>query len=301
MISPPLLSTGDKIGITATGRKVSAKDVEIAYTFFRSWGLEVITAPNLHSTAHAYLAGSDAERLTDFQQFIDSPDIKAIVCARGGYGTTRILDRLDFTSLYKTPKWIIGFSDVTALHLKLFKLGIKSIHGTMPILFPRVENAESIESLQGSLTGESVFISASPNKSNRTGKATAPVIGGNLSLIVDAIGTSSDPDTNGKILILEEVDEYKYKVDRMFMHLKRAGKLDNLSGLIIGHMTDIKDSDLSFGETLEEIVLKKVFQKNYPVAFNFPIGHQYPNLAWVHGSVMTMNVAETGSQLMPVF
>jgi muramoyltetrapeptide carboxypeptidase len=301
MISPPLLNKGDKIGITATGRKVSAKDVEIAYTFFRSWGLEVITAPNLHSNAHTYLAGSDAERLQDFQQLIDDPDIKAIVCARGGYGTTRILDQLDFTSLYKTPKWIIGFSDVTALHLKLFKLGIKSIHGTMPILFPKVENADSIESLKGSLTGESILISATSSKSNRLGKTTAPVIGGNLSLVVDAIGTSSDPDTNGKILILEEIDEYKYKVDRMFMHLKRSGKLDNLSGLIIGHMTDIKDSDLSFGETLEEIVLSKISQKNYPLAFNFPIGHQYPNLAWVHGSVMTLNVTDSESQLMPLF
>ncbi|WP_276368181.1 LD-carboxypeptidase [Chryseolinea sp. H1M3-3] len=301
MISPPLLKKGDKIGITATGRKVSPKDVEIAYTFFRSWGLEITTAPNLHSNAHTYLAGSDAERLQDFQQLIVDPDIKAIVCARGGYGTTRILDQLDFTSLYKTPKWIIGFSDVTALHLKLFKLGIKSIHGTMPILFPKAENADSIESLKGSLTGESIVISATSSKSNRLGKTTAPVIGGNLSLVVDAIGTSSDPDTNGKILILEEIDEYKYKVDRMFMHLKRSGKLDNLSGLIIGHMTDIKDSDLSFGETLEEVVLSKISQKNYPVAFNFPIGHQYPNLAWVHGSVMTLNVTDSESQLMPLF
>ena len=301
MINPPLLKSGDKIGIVATGRKVSVNNIEPACKILTSWGMEVVMSPNLHSNGHEYLAGSDLERLSDIQQMIDNPDIKAIVCARGGYGTTRIIDALDFSSLYKNPKWIVGFSDVTALHLKLFKVGIKSVHGTMPLLFSNTESNSSIESLRRSLIGESDVITSSPNRFNKFGKATAPIIGGNLSLIVDSIGTSADPDTNGKILVLEEIDEYKYKIDRMLMHLKRSGKLDNLAGLIVGYMTDIKDPDIPFGETIEEIVVSKTTKKNYPIAFNFPIGHENPNLAWVHGSVMTLNVTEAGAQLLPIF
>ena len=301
MISPPFLSPGDKIAITATGRKVSLKDIESAQKVFGSLGIDVILSKYLFSEAHHYLAGSDTERLNDIQTMIDNPEIKAIICARGGYGTTRILDELNFTALYKHPKWIVGFSDITALHLKLFKLGIKSIHGTMPILFSRPETRPSFESLLGSLTGESAILSAVGSVSDRYGKVTAPVIGGNLSLLIDSIGTSCDPDTNGKILVLEEVDEYTYRVDRMLMHLKRAGKLDNLAGLVIGHMTDIKEPELPFGETIEELVINKVISKQFPVAFNFPIGHENPNHAWVHGSVMTLTVTDTGSQLIPIY
>ena len=301
MINPPLLKSGDKVAIVATGRKVSVNNIEPSRNIFASWGMEVITSPNLYSNAHSYLAGSDAERCSDFQQMIDDPEIKAIVCARGGYGTTRIIDALDFSSLYKNPKWIVGFSDVTALHLKLFKAGIKSVHGTMPLLFSNVESSSSIESLRRSLVGESEVITSKPNPLNKFGKATAQVMGGNLSLVVDAIGTANDPDTNGKILVLEEIDEYKYKIDRMLIHLKRSGKLDNLAGLVVGHMTDIKDPELPFGETIEQIVVSKITKKKYPIAFNFPIGHENPNLAWVHGSVMALTVTETGAQLLPIF
>jgi muramoyltetrapeptide carboxypeptidase len=299
MISPPLLKTSDKIGIAATGRKVSATDIEAARKTFASWGLQVVTSPHVHSHGHAYLAGTDAERLADFQQLLNDPTIQVIACARGGYGTTRILDQLDFTALIKHPKWIVGFSDVTALHLKLFKLGIKSIHGTMPILFSKPDSIASIESLRTSLFDKPNTISAIANQHNRFGKATGQVIGGNLSLITDAIGTSNDPDTAGKILVVEEIDEYKYKIDRMLMHLRRSGKLELLAGLIIGHMTDIKDSDLPFGETVEEIVLNKIANTNYPVAFNFPTGHENPNLAWIHGAAMTLDVTANGAQLVP--
>lgn len=300
MISPPLLKPGDKIGIVATGRKVSINDVEAAKRIFASWGLEAISTPHLHSNAHAYLAGTDSERASDFQALIDNIEIKAIACARGGYGTTRIIDTLDFSALRKYPKWIIGFSDVTAIHLMLFKLGIKSLHATMPLLFSNRSSSPSVETLRQSLTGESPIISAAANRHNKFGKTTAPVIGGNLSMIVDSIGTSCDPDTSGKILVIEEIDEYMYKVDRMMMHLKRAGKLEDLSGLIVGHMTDIKQPELAFGENIEQIIMSKLVGKNYPVAFNFPIGHENPNLSWVHGSVTTLNVTETGAQLIPI-
>lgn len=301
MISPPLLRDGDKIAIVATGRKVSIDDVEISRMVFTSWGLKVLNAPHLHSGSHSYLAATDAQRIADFQQMINNPEIKAIVCARGGYGTTRIIDSIDFFALQKNPKWIIGFSDVTAIHLKLLKLGFKSIHATMPILFSNPASNSSVESLRAALTGESGRIAAVSNKNNKLGKRTAPVIGGNLSLVVDSIGTSSDPDMAGKILVLEEIDEYMYKVDRMLMHLRRSGKLENLAGLIIGHMTDIKQPEIAFGESVEEIVLSKIGEKNFPVAFNFPIGHENPNLAWIHGSVMTLHVTETGSELFPAY
>lgn len=300
MISPPLLRTGDKIGLVATGRKVCSQDIETACATLASWGLEVIRSPNLHSNAHQYLAGSDAQRLADFQQLLNNPEIKAVICARGGYGTTRILDDLDFSALITNPKWIVGFSDITAFHLKLHKLGIKSIHSTMPIVFAKSDSGPSVESLRSALFTNGTRISAQPNKSNKYGKATGQVMGGNLSLIVDAIGTSNDPDTSGKILVLEEVDEYSYRIDRMLVHLKRSGKLDHIAGMVIGHMTDIKETELSFGETIENIVLTKTSKQKYPIAFNFPIGHQNPNLAWVHGSVMTLNVTETGAELAPV-
>ena len=276
MISPPFLNPGDKIAIAAPGRKVSIKDIEAAQNILGAWGMDVIFSERLFSHAHQYLAGSDGERLADLQQMVDNFEIKAIICARGGYGTTRIVDALDFSSLYKHPKWIVGFSDITALHLKLFKLGIKSIHGTMPILFTRPETRQSLESLRGSLTGESAILSAVGNVSNRYGKVTAPVIGGNLSLLVDSIGTSSDPDTNGKILVLEEIDEYTYKIDRMLMHLKRAGKLENLAGLVIGHMTDIKEPELPFGETIERrCVALSVSKPLLPIGQAFQSGPKH--------------------------
>jgi muramoyltetrapeptide carboxypeptidase len=267
----------------------------------QSWGTEVVHAPNLFSNAHEYLAGTDAERLNDLQQSVDDPEIKAIICARGGYGTTRILDKIDFSFLLKNPKWIVGFSDVTALHLRLAKLGINSIHGTMPILFGQQDSRQSVESLWATLKGDQPQISAAPDSNNKHGQATGPIIGGNLSLIVDAIGTPSDPDTEGKILVLEEIDEYTYKIDRMLMHLKRSGKLDRLAGLIIGHMTDIKEPELPFGQSIKEIVLEKTSTHQFPIAFNFPIGHENPNLAWVHGAFMTLTVTANGSQLGPAF
>jgi muramoyltetrapeptide carboxypeptidase len=298
MVRPPSLKAGDKVGITAPGRKISIEEVKTAVNIMQSWKVEVVHSPKLFSNAHGYLAGTDAERLNDLQQFVDHPEIKAIICARGGYGTTRILDKIDFSSLLKNPKWIVGFSDVTAMHLRLAKLGINSVHGTMPILFGHPDSRPSVESLWSTLKGNQPQISAPPdNNNNKHGQATGQVIGGNLSLIADAIGTPTDPDTEGKILVLEEIDEYTYKIDRMLMHLKRSGKLDRLAGLVIGHMTDIKEPELPFGQSIKEIVLEKISSHQFPVAFNFPIGHENPNLAWVHGALMTLSVTENGSQL----
>ena len=299
MIVPRPLKPGDKIGIVAPGRKVSPQQMDQAISAFSDWQLNVVLSPNIFGHDHSYLAAKDEGRLSDFQNMIDDAEISAIVCARGGYGTTRILDRLDFQHLLKNPKWIVGFSDITAVHLKLNALGIESIHATMPIMFSQEASLPSITSLLEILFGATSSISAVSNANNKYGSATGEVIGGNLSLLVDSFLTSGEADFADKILIVEEIDEYIYKIDRMFTHLARAGKLSKLRGLVVGYFSDIKDTTPGFGETVEQLILEKVGRYNYPVAFNFPIGHENPNLAWRSGSSMTLTVDNNGSSLFP--
>ncbi len=299
MIVPRPLKPGDKIGIVAPGRKVSPQQMEQAISAFSDWQLNVVLSPNIFGHDHSYLAAKDEGRLSDFQNMIDDPEISAIICARGGYGTTRILDRLDFHRLLKNPKWIVGFSDITAVHLKLNALGIESIHATMPILFSQEGSMPSIASLLEILFGSTPPISALSNAANKYGSAKGEVVGGNLSLLVDSLLTSGEADFTKKILIVEEIDEYLYKIDRMFTHLDRAGKLSNLRGLVVGYFSDIKDTSPGFGETVEQLILEKVGRYNYPVAFNLPIGHENPNLAWRSGSTMTLTVDSNGSSLVP--
>lgn len=297
MIYPPQLKAGDVVGIVAPARKISPSQLEAALTRLKDWGLRPVLADNIFSSKHSYLAGTDEERRADFQQMIDAAEVKAIFCARGGYGSTRIIPDLDFSSLKPAPKWIIGFSDITAFHLRLASMGVASIHGTMPIFFDQPEASASAESIRQILFTGSCSVEASPEPYNRTGEATAAVIGGNLSLIVDALNTPSDPDTENKILIVEEVDEYFYKLDRMFTQLRRAGKLKHLSGLIIGHMTEMKNSELAFGETVYEIILHAARDYHFPIAFSFPSGHRNPNLAWIEGGTATLSVAANAVSL----
>ncbi len=296
MIKPRFLKRGDKIGIVAPGRKVKSVQIETAIQIFETWGLHVVLAENIFSNDHSYLAGTDDQRLSDFQTMLDDASIKAMICARGGYGSTRILDQLDFRSFQKAPKWIAGFSDITAFHLKLSCLNVASIHSTMPILFSESESADSVESLRKIIFGDPQNFAIESHPSNRTGKAAGQLIGGNLSLLVDSIGTSNEIQTEGKILIIEEIDEYLYKLDRMMVQLKRAGKLENLNGLIIGHMTDIKDTELSFGERVEEIIHNHT-SSHFPIAFNFPTGHENPNLAWMQGAIAELDVTTQGVSL----
>ena len=299
MVRPKSLTPGNKVGIVAPGRKVSREDMEAAVKIFSDWGVNVELSPNLFANEHSYFAASDDSRLRDFQKMINDPEIAAIICARGGYGTTRILDKLNLQPLSLSPKWIVGFSDITALHLKLNMLRIESIHATMPILFSKEDSLPSIISLRETLFGNTSALIGGSNNNNKHGSATAEVIGGNLSLLADSISTSGDADYSEKILIVEEIDEYLYKIDRMFTHLMRAGKLSRLRGLVVGHFSDIKDTTPGFGETVEEIILDKVDKFGYPVAFGFPIGHENPNLAWTNGSTMTLTIGSNGSMLAP--
>lgn len=297
MIRPAFLRQGDTVSIVAPGRKLDRKSIDTAISIIEGWGLNVKAGNFLFSEKHNYLSGTDAERLNDLQEALNDSSVSAIICARGGYGTTRILDQLDFTKFLQSPKWICGFSDVTALHLKLQTLNVQSIHGTMPVQFDKAEFAESIESLRKVLFDRAVPLTSNLSSHNRPGEVTGETAGGNLSMIVDSLGTTSEIQTDNKILIIEEIGEYLYRLDRMLVQLERAGKLKNLAGLIVGHMTDIKESELPFGESVEQIILNHTHEFNYPIAFNFPTGHDHPNLSWIEGAQAQLSVTNLKTTL----
>ncbi len=298
MIRPAPLVQGHTIGIVAPASKADEAYVLAARDTIKSWGFKVAMAKHWLTANSVYLSAHDGQRLSDFQHMLDSPDIKAIFCARGGYGTTRILDNLSFDHYVRHPKWIVGFSDITALHLKLHSVGVESIHGCMPVQFHKAEYAGSIEALRKLIIGEGASsIIVDGLSSNRGGACTGRLIGGNLSLVVDSLGTSTSPDTEGKILVLEEVGEPLYKIDRMLMQLKRAGKLAHLAGLVIGYFTDTLNNKWPFDETLAQIVLGKVDEFQYPVSFGFPIGHEAPNLPWRHSAMATLEVNSAKASL----
>ncbi|MFT2010267.1 S66 peptidase family protein [Pontibacter sp. 13R65] len=292
----PPLRPGDKIAIVATARKISLPEIEAAVQVFRSWGLEVIIGETIGASYNQF-AGDDALRLQDLQQMLDNPAIKAIVCARGGYGTTRIIDQVDFTPLQKEPKWLIGFSDVTTLHCHLHTLGLESVHAIMPVLFSREGTERAIETLRQVLFGEPVTYQAAPHALNRTGQAQGQLVGGNLSMLHNLTGTRSDIDTRGKILFLEDLDEYLYHLDRMLVHLDRTGKLSHLAGLVVGHMSDMHDNTIPFGKDAYEIIAEHTGKYNYPICYGFPVGHEPHNLALICGRQALLQVLPQGATL----
>jgi muramoyltetrapeptide carboxypeptidase len=296
-ISPPLLSQGDRIAIVAPARKVDRSLIDRSVEILQEWGLQVVISENLFSSRHTYLSGTDEERLHDLQGAINDPTIKAVLCGRGGYGSSRIIDRLDLSAILDNPKWLVGFSDITSLHMRFLSERLLCVHATMPVLFSRPESMVSVESLRKLLFNGVSSLSAQPINENRLGESQGIVVGGNLSLITDSLGTGTEISTNNRILIIEEVDEYYYKIDRMMTQLKRAGKLSNLRGLVVGHMTDIKNGELTFAGSVEEIILNAVSDYNYPVAFKFPTGHENPNLAWPQGGTATLSVSNNGALL----
>ncbi|WP_242916127.1 S66 peptidase family protein [Pontibacter liquoris] len=293
---PASLRPGDKIAIIAPARKITVPEIALAISTFESWGLEVVLG-NTIGASYNQFAGDDAQRLQDLQHMLDDDSIKAIVCARGGYGTTRIVDQVDFSRFQQHPKWLVGFSDVTALHCHIHTLGLESIHAIMPVLFPKVGTAPSIETLRRALFGEEFIYTAAPHAFNRTGIATGQLVGGNLSMLLTLTGTRSDISTDGKILFLEDLDEYLYHIDRMMVHLDRSGKLANLAGLLIGDMSDMHDNAIPFGKTAYEIILEHTGKYRYPVSFGFPVGHEPLNLAMICGRTAQLNVNEIGVQL----
>ena len=292
MIFPEKLKIGDKIGIISTARKITLDELDPAIKTIESWELKVGLGPNLFEVDNQF-SGTIEQRSTDLQTMIDDDSIKAILCARGGYGTVQIIDNIDFSKLKNKPKWIVGYSDVTVLHSHLNKLGIASLHATMPINF-KTNAKESLASLKNGLFGNENNILCGPHPFNKFGKVEAEVVGGNLSILYSLLGSNSDVDTDGKILFIEDLDEYMYHVDRMMMNLKRNGKLKNLKALIIGGMSDMNDNTIPFGKTAEEIILEYIKEFDFPVCFNFPAGHLDDNRTLVFGKECTLEINENG-------
>ena len=294
MIQPPYLKKGDKIAIISTARKITLDELNTSINTFKNWGLEVVLGPNLFEEENQF-AGSDEQRLSDLQWVLDSEDIKAAVCARGGYGTTRFIDDLDFTEFKQNPKWICGFSDVTALIGSINAQGIQAIHSTMPIFFDGKTSPESIESLRKALFGEDLHYSCKVHSLNKIGTSEGVIIGGNLSILNNIIGTKSDFDWSGKILFIEDLDEYLYHIDRMMVHLDRVGKLEHLAGLVVGDMSSMHDNKIPFGKDAYDIIHKYASKYNYPICFDFPIGHGFENRTIKSGGVSNFKVSKEKS------
>lgn len=287
-MNPPFLKKGDKVILLSTARKVTFDDLIPAITILKSWGLEVAFAPKIFHVANQF-AGTDEERASDLQYALDSVEYKAIICVRGGYGTVRIIDRINFSKFLEFPKWLAGFSDVTVLHNHLLTVGVSSIHSSMPLLFAKAEN-QTLESLRMALFGDKLTYQVSSHEFNRTGEVIGKVVGGNLSILASMIGTPSDMDTSGCILFIEDLDEYLYHIDRMMMQLKRASKLKDLAGLVVGHMSDMHDNIVPFGKSAYEIIRDAVADYTYPVSFGFPVGHENDNRAMICGEDATLVV-----------
>jgi len=278
MIYPPFLNPGDTIGIVAPARKVNRNELEFSIRWWEEKGFRVALGKHLFAAHHQY-AGTDEERAEDLQNMLDNSEIKAIFCARGGYGTLRIIDKLEFLSFRLEPKWICGFSDITVLHSHINKvLEIATIHAAMPYSMNE-NNLVNLEMLFQTLIGEHPIYKCKPHLQNRNGACNGQLTGGNLSLLYALSGSASDINTKQKILFIEDVDEYLYHIDRMMLQLKRAGKLKNLAGLLVGNFTKVKDNEIAFGKTFEEIIREHCEEYNFPIAFNFPAGHDETNVA----------------------
>ena len=297
MKTPEYLKKGSKIALVAPARKIGRDEIAAAVKWIEEKGFEAVYDDRLFAEYHQ-LAGDDDFRASVMQDYLDRDDIDAIFCARGGYGTIRIIDKLDFTKFAKHPKWIVGYSDVTVLHAKMQQLGYQSIHGTMAINFEK-NTEEALESLFNALTNPSFRLERSgmekshenndkPDKLEEISPLPSVgrndvVVGGNLSVLYSMLGSDLFPETDGKILFIEDLDEYLYHIDRMMMALKRAGKLANLKALLVGAFSDMHDNTIPFGMTAKEIIYEKVKEYGYPVIWDYPAGHIDNNLALVLG------------------
>jgi muramoyltetrapeptide carboxypeptidase len=276
---PPYLKKGDTIGITCPAGYLEKEKAKACISNLQKWGFEVMVGKTLGSSSRNYFSGTDEQRLNELQAMLDDESIKAILCGRGGYGVGRIIDAIDFSKFKRKPKWIIGFSDITVLHSHLnSKLKIASLHAPMASAFNDGEN-EYIQSLHKAITGKKTKYTCLKHSLNKEGTATGELVGGNLALLTNLIGTPSDIDTKNKLLFIEDISEYIYSIDRMFYQLKRSGKLENLAGLIIGGFTEIKDTVRPFGKTVYEVISEVVKEYDYPVCYNFPVSHSTANYA----------------------
>ena len=301
MIIPPYLEPGDTIGIVCPAGYMPFAKMETCIEVLQDWGYRVKPGKTTGSQFH-YFSGTDEERLADIQTMLDDVEVQAIFCGRGGYGVSRIIDRLDFTRFRKNPKWIVGYSDITVLHTHLLTAcKIASLHAPMASAFAE-EGYKNIyiKDLRKALSGEHLSYQVPVHSFNRKGTAEAELAGGNLSLLAHVIGSVSELDTRNKILFVEDVGEYIYHIDRLFIQLKRAGKLAHLAGLVIGSFTDLKDTVIPFGQTVYELIADKVKEYDYPVCFGFPVGHVPENYPLKVGVKHSLIVSEKGASLAEV-
>jgi len=291
---PPYLQPGDTIGIVCPAGATPVEKVsECIRVLNEEWGF-LTKVGNTIGKQFNYFSGTDEERLTDFQQMLDDDEVKAVLCARGGYGMSRIIDKISFKKFKKSPKWIIGYSDITVLHSHLYSnYYISSLHAPMSGAFNDAGYVNRfVQSLKTALEGKKIKYTVGPHEFNRKGAAIGELIGGNLTLLAHITGTDSDIKTRGRILFIEDVGEYLYNIDRMMYQLKRSGKLSRLAGLIVGGFTDMKDTERPFGQTAYEIIRDVVSEYEYPICFNFPVSHEKENYALKIGIGYKLKVAK---------
>ncbi len=300
LIQPEYLKSGDTISIVAPSGVLNNFDNKItkAINIFKSWGLNVVIGNHIFDK-NGHFAGTDKNREKDFQKALDNKNIKAIWCARGGYGAVRIIDNLNFDSYLKNPKWIIGFSDITVIHNKLNLLNSESIHAMMITGFDDIDqNNDSLSKLKNVLFGDNLSYSINSNKKNKTGKSEGILVGGNLTLIQSTIGSKTELKMKDKILFIEEIGEYAYHIDRMLHSLKRADYFENCKGLIVGQISDVKKNTTDFGRSINEIILDILDEYNFPILFDFPAGHEKTNFPIILGRKVILDVSKSKSKVI---
>jgi muramoyltetrapeptide carboxypeptidase len=290
MIIPPFLKAGDTVALVCTARKFFPEDAKPAIDLLESWGLNVKLGTTI-GLDNFQLGGTDSERAADFQAQLDDENVKAIWCARGGYGTVRIIDSLDFTNFKQHPKWIMGFSDVTVLHSQLNVERVASLHSIMPFTVPTAPE-EVKETLRQALFGETISYVIPSKSYDVNGTASGELVGGNISILYSLLGSKSAIDTKDKILFIEDLDEYLYHIDRMMYNLKRNGYFENVKGIIVGSMTDMHDNEIPFGQNEVQIITEIAKDLSIPIAFQFPAGHQKDNRTLILGQQVTFEVNE---------
>jgi len=300
-IQPKYLEAGDTIAIVAPAGILKNKKhiITKAKNLAESWGLKVIIGKHVYDQNH-HFAGTDLDRASDFQKALDNPNIKAIWCARGGYGSVRILDLLDFSKFKKSPKWIIGYSDITAIHNQFHNLWFETLHAMMPasMVFDETKSEKSKESLKNALFGKELSYQVPVSRYNKTGTAKGQLIGGNMTMLLTMLGSESSIDTRGKILFIEEIGEYNYHIDRIMQSLKRAGYFKHLEGLIVGDMTNIKKNTTLWGSSTYQLIKDAVSEYKFPILFGFPAGHEPDNRALIFGRQIKMETSKNKASLV---
>ncbi|MEM6517017.1 MAG: LD-carboxypeptidase [Bacteroidota bacterium] len=298
MIEPPFLKPGDTVAIVAPSGILKSRQGEInqAVTLLKQWGLNAVVGKHVFAKAD-HFAGTDEERCEDFQTVLNDPKISAIWCARGGYGTVRILDKLDYTKFKQHPKWVIGYSDITALHNQIHNLGYQSIHALMCVSLTKDLNdiKETVSTFKSTIFGNPVDYNLEGSTYNKVGNAKGQLVGGNLTMLHTMLGSKTSIDTSGKILFIEEIGEYKYHIDRMLQSLKRAGYFDNCAGLVVGDMSKLRKNTTLWGSSVEQLVLDALSEYDFPIAFNMPAGHEKDNRAMVFGKTVELEVTKEGT------